>query len=199
APGALPGLLRAIERETKVKVVAPPEPIEIISGKLFDNHLVFMHGRTNFRLTPAERVQLRNYLSEERGGTLLVDSICASRGFTDSLRRELAEIFPENKLEPIPKNHEMFTKQFGGFDLSTVSRRIPRARAAGDRAEAEIQRGPPELEGIKIGASGRYAVIFSRYDLSCALEKHDSLECEGYIRDDAERIAINAMLYSLLK
>ena len=53
----------------------------------------------------------------------------------------------------------------------------------------------PELEGIKVGNG--YGVIFSHYDLSCALERHDSLECPGYTREDAARIGINVVLYSL--
>ena len=43
----------------------------------------------------------------------------------------------------------------------------------------------------------RWAAIFSRYDISCALEKHDSLECHGYTRRDATRIGLNVVLYSL--
>ncbi len=43
----------------------------------------------------------------------------------------------------------------------------------------------------------RYGVVFSRYDLSCALEKHDSLECQGYVREDAARLALNVLLYAL--
>jgi hypothetical protein len=53
----------------------------------------------------------------------------------------------------------------------------------------------PELEGIKI--DGHYRVIYSPYDLSCALEYHESLDCRGYTRDDAARIGINVVLYSL--
>ena len=61
--------------------------------------------------------------------------------------------------------------------------------------KAAIRQVEPDLEGIKIG--DRYAVIFSRYDISCALENHESLECEGYTRQDAARIALNVLLYSL--
>jgi hypothetical protein len=199
APGALPGMLRAIEREAGIKVAAPSEPIPITSDALFNHPLVFMHGRSAFRFTPAEREQLKKYLSDERGGTLLADAICANRAFADSFRREMKEILPESNLEPIPADHEMFTDALGGDDLSNVARREPQARGDADRADARIRRGPPELEGIKVGKDGRYAVIFSKYDLSCALEKHDSVECEGYLHKDAERIVINALLYSLLK
>jgi len=40
-------------------------------------------------------------------------------------------------------------------------------------------------------------VVFSRYDLSCALERHDSLDCRGYTREDAARIGLNVVLYSV--
>jgi hypothetical protein len=199
APGALPGMLRAVEREMGIKAAAPSEPIPITSKALFDHHFVFMHGRSAFRFTPAEREQLQKYLSDERGGTLFVDAICANQAFAESFRREMKEIFPEGKLEPIPPDHEMFTTAFDGTNLSSVARREPQARGDGDRADARIRRGPPELEGIKVGNDGRYAVIFSKYDLSCALERHDSVECEGYVREDAEKIAVNVLLYSLLK
>ena len=53
----------------------------------------------------------------------------------------------------------------------------------------------PKLEGVRMG--DRWAVIFSPYDLSCALEKQNSMECTGYGRDDAEKIALNVLLYSL--
>jgi hypothetical protein len=202
APGALPGMVHAIERQTGIKAAASPEPIPITSAALFDHHLVFMHGRSAFRFTPAEREQLRKYLSDERGGTLFVDAVCANKAFADSFRREIKEIFPGSQLEPIPPDHKMFSDAkdaYGGYDLSRVQRREPQVRGEGDRPEARVRVGPPELEGLKVGPDGRYAVIFSKYDLSCALEKHDSVECEGYLRADAEKIAINVVLYSLLK
>ena len=43
----------------------------------------------------------------------------------------------------------------------------------------------------------RYGVIFSKYDLSCALERQNSLECAGYSRDDAAKIGINIILWFL--
>ena len=58
-----------------------------------------------------------------------------------------------------------------------------------------MQKVPPELDGIQI--DGRLAVIFSPYDISCALEQHEALQCRGYTREDAARIALNVLLYSL--
>ncbi len=193
APRALVNLMDAAGRELKVRTRVREELLDIADESLFDYHLVFMHGRTAFRLTDVERQRLRQYI--ERGGMLMADSICASRAFSESFRREMAAIFPNRKLEPIPAGDPLLSTAYGGFDLRTVSRRDPEVAARGGRLEAAVHKVPPDLEGVKLG--DRWGVIFSQYDLSCALEKRDSLECRGYTREDAARIGLNVVLYSL--
>ena len=107
----------------------------------------------------------------------------------------MAAIFPDRKLERIPADDPLLSTTYGGFDLRTVSRRDPEAAAPGKPLEAAIHKVPPDLEGIKLG--DRWGVVFSPYDLSCALEKQNSLECRGYTREDAARIGLNVVLYSL--
>jgi hypothetical protein len=108
----------------------------------------------------------------------------------------MATIFPNRKLERIPVQDPLWTPTYGGFDLKTVSRRDPVSRgAAGGPLEAPPKQVPPDLEGIKF--QDRWGVVFSPYDLSCALEKRDSLECRGYLREDAARIGLNVLLYAL--
>ena len=191
APGALVNLMELASNKLQLRVETQPRELSIIDPQLFRYHLVFMHGRHSFRLTPAERKQLRTYL--ERGGMLFADAICSSREFNESFAREMAEIFPAHKLERIPPNHPLFSTEYGGEDLSVVERREPAQAGDGPLRTLERQ-GEPYLEGIKLG--DRYAVIFSPYDISCALENHASLECAGYTRKDAARIGLNVLLYS---
>jgi len=193
APRALVHLLEEAGRQSKIRTDTKAELILLTDDSLFDYHLVFMHGRSRFHLTPEEREKLKTYV--ERGGMLFADSICASAAFTDSFRSEMAEIFAKNKLEPIPPDAPLLTPAYGGFDLKLVNRRDPQPRTDGGPLQATVRNVPPELEGIKLG--DRWAVVFSRYDISCALEKHDSLECRGYTRDDAARIGLNVILYSM--
>jgi len=160
---------------------------------LFDYPLVFMHGRNNYRLTDQERARLKLYI--ERGGLLFADSICANAAFTESFRREMAAMFPKNALQRVAANDPIWTSKYGGFDLSAVTRRDPQPGGAGAPLQAALRKVPPELEAIKLG--DRYGVLFSQFDLSCALEKHDSLECRGYIREDAARIGLNVLLYAM--
>ena len=195
APGALLNLLRtASQGELKLQVRAAPELINISDANLFRYHLAFMHGRYDFHLTDAERPQLRQYL--ERGGTLLADSICASKPFAAAFRRELAAALPGQAIVRIPADDPIFTNAYGGFDIRTVSLRDPQAAADGKQpVAARVRQVEPQLEGIQL--DGRWAVIFSPYDISCALESHEAIGCRGYTQQDAARIGLNVLLYSL--
>lgn len=193
APRALTNLLNAAGDELKIRVNTEPRELPMTDPSLFNYHLVFMHGRTAFRLTDAERKQLRKFL--ERGGMIFANSICASKQFAESFRREMKSILPEEDLKSIPVSDPLLTSAYGGFDLSTVTRRDPQGRQANQPMKVLERKGPPELEGIKL--NNRYAVIFSPYDLSCALEKQETIECQGYTRESAGRIGLNVILYSL--
>lgn len=194
-PGALTNLARAAREKLKLRVAALPEDLSPLDGRLLDQQLVVMHGRHNFSFSTAERQALRTYC--QRGGVLLIDAICSSQAFADAVQRELREVFPEQRepLGRIPVDHDLFSTRLGGDDLRVVSRRQPERAAADGPLVAAVRRGEPLLEGVRL--DGRYVVIFSRYDLSCALENRDSLECAGYTRQDAARLALNVLLYAL--
>ena len=107
----------------------------------------------------------------------------------------MSAIFPNRKLEPIPVSDPLLSKTYGGADLRTVSRLDPEATDPGKPLQAATHKVPLDLEGIKF--RDRWGVVFSPYDLSCALQKENSLECRGYTREDAARIGLNVVLYSL--
>jgi hypothetical protein len=61
----------------------------------------------------------------------------------------------------------------------------------------EVREGEPFLEGLRV--DGRYVVIYSRYDLSCALQRQSSVACAGYITRDAVRIGVNVILFAMVQ
>jgi len=194
APGALVNLLRsAAQGDLKLQVSVEEFPVRMDDENLPYFHFSFMHGRHDFRLTENERNNLREYLTN--GGTLLADSICASKEFTDAFQRELGAALPDAKFERIPVSDPLFSQAVGGFDLRQVDRRDPVERKANEPMGTRVRQVEPELMGVRI--DGRWAVIFSPYDISCALEQHESLECRGYTREDAARIGLNVLMYSL--
>ena len=192
APAALANILRAAARELGIRVDDTPSQIDPADPALFNYHLVFMHGRQGFAFDGTRRERLRQFL--ERGGTLLADSVCASPAFTAAFRAEIATLLPTHKLEEIPTDDPIYTAAaYGGYDIREVTLREP---AGGDGPmNVRKRQVPPKLEGVRMG--DRWVLIFSPYDLSCALEKQNSMECTGYGRDDAEKIALNVLLYSL--
>ena len=73
--------------------------------------------------------------------------------------------------------------------------RVTLRKKRGDTGKFDEIAGPPELEGHEI--KGRLAVVFSHNDLSCAMESSTVSQCDGYKREDAEKIGINVLLYRL--
>ena len=195
APNALKNLLDFARHEldmndtldSKTRLIAPDD------SALFDYPIVFIHGRRDFRLSSSQRKSLATYL--RRGGFLFGDAICASSQFANAIRRELAAVFPDASLERIPSDDPLLSHEFRGYDLRTVSLRSPHTGGDDDPLTAKLTKTEPYLEGLKI--DGRYVVIFSPYDISCAMENHASLECKGYIKEDAAKIGLNLLLYAL--
>jgi hypothetical protein len=191
APAALANFLRHARQQLHLRTVEQPAELLLTAPELFAQHWIVMHGRSAFQLTPAERQALRQYL--ERGGTLFADAVCSSREFAASFRQEINSLFPDLRLEPIPYTHPIFSSRFGGSDIELVERRRPPGTARNPAAPA--QKEHPQLEGLLL--DDRFAVIFSPYDISCALDSPAAPGCEGYVHQDAVRIMLNLLLYSL--
>jgi hypothetical protein len=193
APAALANLLTIVERQLEMRVDHEKRLIAPTDVKLLDYPLVFMHGRRAFRFSAAERKALKDYL--DRGGFLFADAICANQAFADALRQELKQMYPDTQFTRVPASHPLFTTEFHGFSLPSVTLRDPQIRTEEDPLTAKLVRAAPLLESLEI--DGRIAVILSPFDLSCALEKGASLDCKGYIPADAARIGVNVLLYAL--
>ncbi|MDX1946795.1 MAG: DUF4159 domain-containing protein [Pirellulaceae bacterium] len=193
APAALNNLLLVMERQLQMQVDLRKQLIAPLDERLYDFPLIFTHGRRAFRFSAAERKALKDYL--DRGGFLFADAICANPQFAESLRAELKQIYPEANFARIPPSHPLFTDEFRGFNLQSVTLRDPQIRAGDDPLTAKLVKTTPLLEGLEI--DGRLAVILSPYDISCALEKGASMDCKGYLPADAARLGANVLLYAL--
>lgn len=192
APGALLNLLQVTAQQTGMRVDIEQNDLPIADPQLMDYQILFMHGRSAFQLSDEDRRQLKTYV--ERGGVVMADAVCGSAAFAKAFRREMQAIFGR-ATEPIPATHPMFTSKYGGFDVRHVRRRNAQRRGGDGPIKASIEEAEPDLEGIKF--DDRYGVILSPFDVSCALERHESIECPGYLREDAAKIGLNVLLYAL--
>jgi hypothetical protein len=186
APMAIPHLMSFLRQsELKFDVVVnhrelttPRDP----NLRLYP--LVYMHGRAAFSFQPEDVAALRKHL-EPGGGLLFADAACGSPAFDSSFRKLITDLYPNNPLTPVPPDDDLYTRQ-SGFDLSDVQY----TKAAGGGT------GKPQLEGVKL--NGHWVVIYSKYDLGCAMERQQGLDCKGYTHESALRIAANIVIYSTL-
>jgi hypothetical protein len=166
----------------------PNAPIRHIADVFF----FYLHGRREFTAGKKELEALRFRL--ENGGTLLADACCGSKTFDASFRKFMDQLWEGKlKLEPIPPKDEVYSAELNGAPIQVV--RCRREGPDGKRASPEYQLVPPALEGVKF--NGRWVVIYSRYDLGCALEKRPTSDCLGHDYASAVLLGKAAVLYAL--
>ena len=191
APNAWRNILRHAA-ELGLNIDLEKRIVGVDSENLFDHPFVFIHGRNDFFYHNAETKLLAKYLEGGNRGFIFADAICSSGNFQAAFEKQMGRVFPGQTLEPIPADHPMWTNQFGGFDLRTVTMTKPDRTKSDGVAKQKIS---PQFKGIEI--NGRYAVVYSPFDLSCALENTAYSNCEGYTREDAIKLGINVLLYRL--
>ena len=186
APMAIPNL-RSVLRK-------PPLKFDVVVNhkELFprDPNLIYypldLHARPCGVVVPARRHRRRCGVTSSRAAA------CCSRTRPAAARRSTrrfaswsAELYPDTPLVPIPPDDDIYTKKCG-FDLSDVP--VHQGGRGGQ--------GFPQLEGVKI--NGHWVIIYSKYDLGCAMERQQGLECKGYTHEIALKIAANIVIYSTL-
>ncbi len=185
APRAIPNLMDSLRRpplgydvEITQKDLTPQDP------NLIYYPLIYIHGRGAISFGREDLEALRRHV-DPGGGTLFADAACGSAAFDTGFRAFARALFPEKVLEPIPRNDPIYTAKTG-FDLSDCEY-TPAAGGGHDL---------PQLEGIKI--DDHWAIIYSKYDIGCALEHHSGIDCKGYTHTSAVKIAANIVTYSTL-
>ena len=96
---------------------------------------------------------------------------------TPPFRRFVAELLPEPPAGADPPRRRAVHRRRSASTSSDVQY----TKAAGGGKDF------PQLEGVKI--NGHWAIIYSKYDIGCALERHPGLDCKGYTHESAVRIA----------
>ncbi len=185
APNAMKNLVAYLADKPRLDVAVEKDPVLPASPKVHEYKFLYMHGRRSFEIGDAGLDNLRSTL--QVGGLLLADACCGRKEFDMSFREFIRKLFPNEKLEHIPPGDDLFSREINDTALTSVKCR--REHGTPFREVA------PDLEGIKF--KGRWVVIYSRYDIGCALEKHQSTDCLGHDYDSALKIGAAAVLYAL--
>jgi hypothetical protein len=174
---SLPNLLAAIRERTGIPVARREVNVRPLDPTLYDYPYLYMTGHGDVRFSPAERAQLREYLTS--GGFLHADD---NYGLDESFREEIALIFPDAELTEIPSDHPVFHTF---YDLPDG---LPKIH--------EHDGNPPQALGVFLG--GRLVVFYSyESDLGDGWEDEDVHGDAEDLRETAFRMGVNLFLYVL--
>ena len=192
APKAMRNLMSEV-RKAGLDVLLETTPIYPSVENVVNYRFLYMHGRSGFEERAQDLEHLHFNLTS--GGFLLADACCGSPAFDAAFRKFMETLWAKDKLklEPIPLSDELYSAELNGQPIRTVRCRRPKADSKG--VDPEYRELAPALEGIKY--NGRWVVVYSKYDLGCALERHKSSDCLGHDYDSAVRLGRAAVLYAL--
>ena len=106
-PSALPNLAKALRERTSLPVCDTVADVDIMDPGFFACPFISMTGHGTFALSPEERLRLRKYLAA--GGLLWADD---NFGLDSSFRKEMALLFPDHPLAPLPNTHPIFSAKY---------------------------------------------------------------------------------------
>jgi len=168
--------LTAVAADTSIKTSRKFKPVKLAEAEVFHYPFVVMTGEGAFTLTDEERKNLKAYL--EKGGFLLASAGCSSKEWCSSFEREMQQIFPERKIEPLAKEHPVF---------HTVH----------DIARLQTKAADAQLRGLSIG--GKTVVIYSPDGLNDTGTMHGCCCCGGNEIQNSRQVNANILAYALLQ
>lgn len=169
-------------REVRTRVGIPTERaarvVTITEKELYKTPFLYLNGHGNLRFTDAEATSLRNFLT--RGGFLFVND---DYGLDASFRREIARVFPNKRLEPIPATHAVY---HCFYDLAGLPK-------------VHEHDGQP-AQGFGIFHEGRMVVFYAwSADIGDGLEAQEVHKDPPGIREAAIKMAVNLAVYALTR
>jgi hypothetical protein len=196
APAAMRNLMNDLREKTGLDVSLKKESLFPGDEPLFNFKFMYLHGRKPLALNENDIENVKSNL--QTGGLLFADAGCNGfdswRKFDASFREMCKKLYPDNPLQVIPANDPLLNgKMTGGTAIGSV--RCRRETPDGKGPETEMRSYAPYLEGVKI--DGRWVIVYSKYDIGCALEGHKASDCLGHDRNSALKIGSAVVLYSL--
>lgn len=180
-PGAASALLRRLRQNTALRVNL--KRIALTPGRddLSQTTFLYLTGLDDFTFDEKALVALRSFLGGS--GTLVVNNALGLATFDRAVRRELARLLPDARLQPVPPEHPVFHSV---FDVTS-------ARFTFVPAGAGSEIAAPVLEGIAM--NGDLRVIYSPYDIEMGWQGCEYPAARGYDQVSAMQLGVNLAMY----
>jgi hypothetical protein len=181
-PEDLPYLLKSMKEKINASFEQEIKSWSEVNADPEKNPILYRTGHFRFRLSPAERKKIRQYLLD--GGFILFNTGLGSMPFYRSAVEELTAIFPEVPLQRLTEDHPIYHSY---YDIDRVNLHQG-AREAGYRGYA------PAFDGITINC--RTVAVISRFGLSAGWAGKDEPQYQIYDSESAVKLGVNVMAYA---
>jgi hypothetical protein len=182
-----------VERLTSVKAYREaPHPMQLLDPAIFGFPYLYIVEPSQMVLSQEEASRLREFLL--RGGFVHVDDFWGLYQL-DHFAREVAKVFPDRKLEPVPMSDEIFHTF---YDLDTVMQ-IPNVSNGcnGRQTWQSASDTEPRILGVR-DADGRLMLLATyNSDLGDAWEHMDVPCYPEKFSGQAYRMGINFIIYAM--
>lgn len=176
-PSSLPNLLDAIRSRTRLRVAREERVVTLRDDDLWNLPYLYMTGHGNVRWSDEDLATLRRWLGQ--GGFLHADD---NYGMDESIRRELARLFPNEELVEVSLDHPVYNLVYA------FPKGIPKIH--------EHDKKP--AQGFGIFLDGRLAVFYSyQTDLGDGWEDPEVHRDPAEKREAALRMGVNLFAYAV--
>jgi hypothetical protein len=176
-PSSLPNLLDAIRSRTELRVARGERVVTLRDDDLWNLPYLYMTGHGNVRFSDEDLVTLRRWLRQ--GGFLHADD---NYGMDESIRREIARLFPREELVEVPLDHPVYRL------IYDFPRGIPKVHAHDNKP----------AQGFGIFLDGRLVVYYSyQTDLGDGWEDPEVHRDPPDKREAALRMGVNLFAYAV--
>jgi hypothetical protein len=189
-PGGATALLMKLRRHTAIRVNLKRVAVDPEEDDISSYPFLYLTGLDDFSFSPEAVTALRRYL--DYGGVLLINNGMGLSTFDRAVRRELAKILPDAKLEPIAANHNLYS--------SFLSIREVGYSPVLAKNKPELKNRPyllgVTIDGARHTNGGQdLRVLYSPYDLEAGwLEAYYPL-IRGYDSIGAQQLGMNIIAY----
>ena len=169
-----------------------PHPMALMDPRIFDFPYLYIVEPGQMLLSGEEAARLREFLL--RGGFLHVDDFWGLHQL-ENFVVQMAKVFPDRKLEPVPLTHEIFHTF---FDIDTIMQ-IPNVSNGcyGGRTWESATDTVPRMLGIKDDAGRLIVIATYNSDLGDAWEHMDNACYPEKYSGQAYRMGINFIIYAM--
>jgi len=187
APLVPQNLIHALAQYTELPVEPEGIVVDLSSREIFRYPVLYLTGHLPVRFSDAEARNLERYV--ERGGFVFMDdhNHDVDGAFHRTATAELARIFGDDALEPLPNDHELYGAFFHFEDGPPTT-----GHELSGWGDGLIH---PELYAILV--DGRIGILYSNKDYSSEWSYH--YVNKRFLAVDNTRFGVNLIIYALTR